>query len=118
MTVYLTKWTPFRVAARLHSLRQGTLNVGNTLQNIANLKTLAIANALSSASWARYIVGFGPLSAGGCLSSTAGLVLNVPYVPGYVPPPGTGTAGVAGAYVLGETGNVVTDESGNRVLQG
>ena len=115
MTIYLTKWTPFRMAVRLRSLRQGTLNVGNTRQNVANLATLAIANALSSASWAKWGPGFGP---GKCTTSTAGLLLNVPLVPGYTPPPGTGTAGSVGAYILDESSRVITDESGNRILAG
>ncbi len=106
------------MACRLRSLRQGSLNVGNTAQNVANLATLAKANALSSASWARYIVGYGPLSTGKCTTSTAGLVLNVPLVPGYTPPPGTGDAGTVGSYILDESSNVITDESGNRITTG
>jgi hypothetical protein len=99
MTIYLTKWVPFRVAARMRSLQQGTLNVGNTQQNLVNLATLAIASANTNggrgSTWARWRIGFGALggSLGTSATSTAGLLINVRYVPGYVPPPGTGNAG-------------------------
>ena len=51
-----TQWIAFDFACRLHCLRQGTLNVGNTRQNIANLKTLALAQiaAPSNPPWAKY----------------------------------------------------------------
>lgn len=51
-----TQWIAFDFACRLHCLRQGTLNVGNTLQNKTNLKTLALAQiaAPSNPPWAKY----------------------------------------------------------------
>lgn len=51
-----TQWVPFDLACRLHSLRQGALNVGNTQQNIANLKSLCIANANGAATFAKWSV--------------------------------------------------------------
>ena len=114
MTNYAVKWTPFRMACRLHSLQQGSLNVGNTAQNVSNLATLAIASALTNggrgSTWARFRIGFGPLggSLGTGQTSTAGLLINVKAVPGFVAP------GVT--YVLGEDGSFVNDESGNRIV--
>lgn len=49
-----TKWISFRLACRLHCLRQGALNVGNTQQNIANLQALCVANANSTATYAKW----------------------------------------------------------------
>lgn len=49
-----TKWISFRLACRLHCLQQGTLNVGNTQQNIASLQALCIANANSTATFAKW----------------------------------------------------------------
>jgi hypothetical protein len=50
-----THWIPFQMACRLRCLQQGSLNVGNTQQNIANLKTLALAQIAtpSSPPWAK-----------------------------------------------------------------
>jgi hypothetical protein len=111
----LTNWTPFRFAARLRSLQQGSLNVGNTRQNLVNLKNLAIANAQTNGGrggWARWRVGFGTLggSLGTSTTSTAGLLINVPAVPGYIAP------GVS--HILDESGNFVNDQSGNRIIAG
>lgn len=51
-----TQWIPIELAERLHCLRQGALNVGNTQQNIVNLRTLARAQANSPSvpPWARW----------------------------------------------------------------
>lgn len=100
MTVHLTKWVPFRIAYKLHSLRQGTLNIGNDAQNKANLLALALANAngggvATPPQWAKWRAGFGgafnasnPTNSGS-QTSGAGLLINVQAVPGYVPPVGT-----------------------------
>ena len=102
------------MACRLHSLQQGSLNVGNTAQNVSNLATLAIASALTNggrgSTWARFRLGFGPL--GGTLgtgqTSTAGLLINVKAVPGFIAP------GVS--YILDENSAFVNDESGTRIV--
>lgn len=86
MTQHLVKWTPFDLACRLRSLQQGSLNVGNTQQNKTNLFNLAVAqaNTPSSPPWARWRTG------GANTAKVHGnLYLNVPLVPGYVPPTGT-----------------------------
>ena len=51
-----TKWIPFDFACRLRCLQQGTLNVGNTLQNKTNLKNSALTQiaAPSNPPWAKY----------------------------------------------------------------
>lgn len=51
-----TQWISIELAERLHCLRQGALNVGNTQQNIVNLRTLARAqaNVPSAPPWARW----------------------------------------------------------------
>jgi hypothetical protein len=51
-----TQWVPFQLACRLPCLTKGTLNVGNTQQNIANLLALCIANANTSQSFAKWRV--------------------------------------------------------------
>jgi hypothetical protein len=119
----MTNWIPFRIACRLRSLQQGSLNVGNTRQNLANLATLAIANALTNGGrgdWARFRIGFGPLGGtlGNSTTTTAGLLINVPAVPGYVAPFGSAPSLGTGSRVLDEAGNFVSDEAGNRVLNG
>lgn len=104
MTIYLPKWTPFRLAWTYRSLRQGALNVGNDYQNKANLLALAITQANTAkpgtgvgnaAKWAVWRVGFG--TNGGSLGTStttgAGLLLQVPLVPGFVPPVGTNDDG-------------------------
>lgn len=50
-----TQWIAFDFACRLHVLQQGALNVGNTRQNVANLKTLALAQIASPSNppWAK-----------------------------------------------------------------
>jgi hypothetical protein len=83
----IPKWTPFQLACRLHCLRQGTLNVGNTQQNIANLYNLAVANANGSQSWAKWRVG----RVAGTNPATM-LRIWVPNVPGYVAPAGAPNA--------------------------
>lgn len=116
MTNFLTKWVPFRLACRLRVLQQGSLNVGNTRQNIANLTTLAIANAQSNGgrggTWARWRIGFGPLGGtlGNSTTSTAGLLIFVENVPGFIAP------GVS--HILDESGNFVNDEAGNELVAG
>ncbi len=86
MTIYATKWTPFRLAQTLRCLQQGALNVGNTRQNRANLLALAIAQAnllLSGAGWAKWRVGNASRTSG------SALLINVPAVPGFVASVGT-----------------------------
>lgn len=91
----IPKWTPFRMAYEFRTLRQGTLNIGNDAQNKQNLLTLSIAAANSGppgSSWAKWRAGFGNsgnTALGTNASSGAGLLLNVPAVPGFVPPVGT-----------------------------
>ena len=48
MTVYIAKWTPFRLACALRSLQQGALNVGNRQQNRLALLASAITAALTA----------------------------------------------------------------------
>jgi hypothetical protein len=50
------KWMSFELACRLHVLQQGSLNVGGTQANIANLKSLCIANANGAANYAKWNV--------------------------------------------------------------
>lgn len=76
-----TKWIPFQLACRLRCLQQGSLNVGNTRQNVANLLTLAIANANGTATWAKWNV----LRASGT-APTAYLLIYPANVPGFVKP--------------------------------
>jgi hypothetical protein len=94
MTNRLANWVPFRIAYELPSLKKGTLNIGNTQQNKANLLALAIAQAnsgLGISGWARWKAGFGANNAalGTSTTSGAGLLLNISKVPGYTPPVGT-----------------------------
>ncbi len=49
-----TQWMKFRLACRLHCLQQGSLNVGNTQQNIANLLSLCVTEANGTAAYARW----------------------------------------------------------------
>lgn len=49
-----TKWIPFELACRLHCLQQGALNIGNTQQNIKSLQALCVANANSTATYAKW----------------------------------------------------------------
>jgi hypothetical protein len=90
MTVYIQKWTPFRYACALKSLQQGVNNVNGTTDpknrqiNRNALAALAIAEATTpTTGWAKWRVGFTSRT------STAGLMLNVPLVPGFVSPAGT-----------------------------
>ena len=86
-TGFLVKWTPFRLAQTLRCLQQGTLNIGNDYQNRTYLLNLAVAQANllpSGAGWAKWRVNTQSRTSG------AGLLINVPAVPGYVPPFGTG----------------------------
>ena len=97
-TGYLKKWTPFRLAWTLRCLRQSTLNIGNDAQNKQNLLNLAIAqanllgtNGTASTGWACWRAGFGGTNnpnLGTSATSGAGLLLNIPAVPGYVAPVG------------------------------
>lgn len=78
------KWLPFEFACRLRVLQQGSLNVGNTQQNIANLRTLCIANANGAQTFAKW----GVLRAASTNPQTYLLVYPV-NVPGFVKPPNT-----------------------------
>lgn len=76
-----TKWITFRLACRLHCLQQGSLNVGNTQQNIANLQALCIASANGAAAYGKW----GPLRAPGT-SPVQYLRVYPALVPGFVVP--------------------------------
>jgi hypothetical protein len=80
MTIHIAKWTPFRWAAAMRSLQQGTNNVGNRQQNRLALLAAAITNAAGAATWAKWRVGENSR-----VSSNA-LLINVPSVPAFVPP--------------------------------
>lgn len=75
----IVKWTPFKLACRYRALRSGTLNVGNTQQNIANLLALAITEANSTSVWARW------RTAVNSAHIPSNLMINVPLVPGFIP---------------------------------
>lgn len=97
------------MAWALRSLRQGALNVGNDAQNKQNLLTLSIAQAnlgLGLTGWARWRVGFVSRTSG------AGLLLNVPYVPGYTPAPGTGSVPFAAGSLTTDAGVLLQTDSG------
>jgi hypothetical protein len=85
MTVYIPKWTPFRWAAAMRCLQQNALNVGNRQQNRAALLVLAQAQIAtpSNPPWAKLRVGENSTT------SSNGILLNVPLVPGFVSPVGT-----------------------------
>lgn len=76
----IVKWVPIEWAVRLRTLQRGTLNVGNTRQNKANLIALATteANARTPQQWARW----NPVL-------PYKLQVYVRGIPGYVPPAGT-----------------------------
>lgn len=76
-----TKWIPFVLACRLRCLQQGSLNVGNTQQNIANLLALCVANANSSATYGKWSA----LRQAGT-SPTQYLLVYPANVPGFVTP--------------------------------
>ena len=76
-----TQWMPFQLACRLHCLQQGSLNVGNTQQNIASLLATCIANANSTATFAKWSV----LRAAGT-RPTSLLWVKPASVPGFVKP--------------------------------
>jgi hypothetical protein len=80
---YLTKWLPFRWAAAMRSLQQGINNVGNRQQNRLALAAAAITQANGAATWAKWRVGKTSTL------DTNALLLDVPLVPGFVPPVGT-----------------------------
>lgn len=79
-----TQWIPFQLACRLHCLRQGALNVGNTQQNIANLKALCLANANAGGLYARWSRGANA-PVGGAQPITA-LQVYPARVPGFLVP--------------------------------
>jgi len=83
-------WTPFDLACRLQSLRYGSLDVGNTLQNKTNLYNLAVAEANNypnGTGWAKWRGGGGmPV-----YKSRGNLLLNIELVPGFTAPAGTGS---------------------------
>src|SRR6185312_5611846 len=90
MSNLLTKWTPFQFACRLRSLQQGSLAIGSTAQNVANLLALATAEANAGAVWAKW------RSAVNATKRAGDLLLQVKLVPGYTAPPGTYGYGVMG----------------------
>jgi hypothetical protein len=78
------KWIPIELAARMRTLQQGSLSVGNTRQNIVNLTALATAEANApTTGWAR----FNPVL-------PYKLQVQQKLVPGYVAPGTTGGGGV------------------------
>lgn len=78
----LQKWIPFKLACRLRCLQQGTLNVGNTQQNITNLLNLCVTNANGAAVYAKWNV----LRVAGS-NAQAFLLVYPANVPGFVSPP-------------------------------
>lgn len=76
----LKQWIPFQMACRLRCLRQGTLNVGNTAQNVANLLTLALIQIAtpSNPAWAKL---------SGAVNQPKKILIRPAYVPGFVGPP-------------------------------
>lgn len=76
-----TKWIPFELACRLRCLQQGSLNVGNTHQNIANLQGLCVTNANSTATYAKW--HFGVVNN---TNPAQALLVYPANVPGYVKP--------------------------------
>jgi hypothetical protein len=89
MTVYIAKWVPFRWACAMRSLQQGVNNVGNRQQNRLALLALAITQATtpSNPPWAKWRVGENSRT------SSNGLLINVPLVPGFVAPVGSNDDG-------------------------
>lgn len=79
-----TQWIPFQLACRLHCLQQGTLNVGNTQQNIANLLTLCRTNANAGGLYARWSRGANAPTVGA--QPTTALQVFPSLVPGFVKP--------------------------------
>lgn len=77
-----TKWIPFELACRLRVLQQGSLNVGNTQQNIANLLGLARTNANTTATWARWNTTL----KNGTAQPVQALLILPASVPGFVKP--------------------------------
>lgn len=76
-----TKWVSFELACRLRCLQQGTLNVGNTLQNKTNLQTLCIANANAGGLYARW-----GIQRNGSAQPVSALQVYPAKVPGFVVP--------------------------------
>ena len=78
------------MACAMRCLQQGVNNVGNRQQNRVALLAAAItqANTPSNPPWAKWRVGTNGLPA---VTQTSGcaLLINVPLVPGYVPPANT-----------------------------
>jgi hypothetical protein len=87
MTIHIVKWTPFRWACAMRCLQQGVNAVGNRQQNRVALLALAVTNANGSATWAKWRVG------STTRTSSNSLLINVPVVPGFVPPQGTNDDG-------------------------
>lgn len=77
-----TKWLPFELACRLHCLQQGSLNVGNTLQNKTNLQTLCTASANGAAVYGRW----NPTLQNGTAQPVQALQVYPALVPGFVKP--------------------------------
>lgn len=100
MPSHIVKWVPFRWAAQLHSLQQGTLNVGNRQQNTKALLASAIVNANGTATWAKWRVG------AVTRTSSNSLLIDVKSVPGYVQPVNPSVP--AGALALAYNTNLFT----------
>lgn len=54
------KFISIQLACRLRELNQGTLNVGNPAQRVKNLTALAMANALSTQTFAKFRANHSP----------------------------------------------------------
>lgn len=77
-----TKWIPFTLACRLHCLNQGSLNVGNSAQNKANLLSLVQSNANGAATYGRW----NPTLKNGTAQPVQALEVYPANVPGFVKP--------------------------------
>src|ERR1700674_1071339 len=116
MTTY-TQWVPFQLACRWRVLQQGSLNVGNTRQNIANLLALALVQiaAPSNPPWAKYSTA---------INEGKKILIWPALVPGFVnpiglfsgPSGGGGGGGSGDGRILTEAGNFINTESGNRLI--
>lgn len=76
-----TQFIPFDLACRLRCLQQGSLNVGNTQQNKANLLSLCTTEANGAAGYAKWDV----LRAAGTAPRSL-LLVKPASVPGFVKP--------------------------------
>ena len=76
-----TQFIPFQLACRLRCLQQGSLNVGNTQQNIASLLATCITNANGAQTFAKWDVLRAAVT-----NPTTYLLVKPSGVPGFVQP--------------------------------